>query len=128
MFTPVAPEGIHIPVAVSIKQSHAVASAVAEDFLFPAVSPSLVINGHFIRIGSLLHVGDHKIHLAVQVKIGGTDKMNDRFDRLPAVLHQEGLDERIDVAVENILDIACFQIGPEVFDQFVGMKDVIPDL
>ncbi len=41
---------------------------------------------------------------------------------------QERHHESIKVAVEHRLDVAGFQARPQIFDQIVGMKDVIADL
>src|SRR5690606_33823171 len=47
---------------------------------------------------------------------------------LVGVLQEIRLDEGVEIAVQNGLDIAGLVLGPEVLHQLIGLQDVAPDL
>src|SRR5262245_12895074 len=58
--------------------------------------------------------------LNVFARVGG--------ERAARALHQEGLDERVDVAVEDAVDIADLLFRPMILDQLVWMQHVAANL
>src|SRR5829696_6473780 len=63
-------------------------------------------------------------------------RVSDRFvvtrlrgtERAARALHQERLDEDVDVAVEHAVDVADLLLGPVIFDQLIWVQDVAADL
>src|SRR5438309_10379939 len=49
-------------------------------------------------------------------------------ERAARTLHQVGLDEPVDVAVENPVDVADLLLGAVVLHELIRMQDVAPDL
>src|SRR3954464_14835108 len=49
-------------------------------------------------------------------------------ERAVRLLHQVGLDERVDVAVEDARDVADRLLGPVILGQLIGMQHVAADL
>jgi hypothetical protein len=45
-----------------------------------------------------------------------------------APIEKVGVDERVEVAIEDFLDVAALEFGAVVFDQLVGLQDVGADL
>ena len=47
---------------------------------------------------------------------------------LNLLTHEEGFYEVVEVAVKDVLDVGTFDAGAGVFDEFVGVQDIVPDL
>lgn len=45
-----------------------------------------------------------------------------------AFLHQIRFDKRIQVSIQDTLRIRCFNVGTNIFYEFVGMQNIISDL
>src|SRR5262245_26576795 len=72
--------------------------------------------------------GIHPVDLSQSSGWGGGDASGDRSTPVPAAAQEEGLDEDVAIAVQDLLHVSPLELRAMILDQGIGLQDVGADL